>query len=310
MKLLDFEKRPAIVDELNELCIRLYQDIDQDTPVDQTEAVVIKNKHDLERLTDLDLSLDGVARAIGYQVREMLKADGTPILRGSGHVYPVHPITVAAITSFLAEKCGVADDIELSAVLLSLLHDVIEEGERVTNFDQIAEETGLSRELTMGIELLDHPPLTEPIPGSSLPMIHQFTASFGYRLAQVQDRHDLHLSKVADKFDWLLDTKYIQRKEPQTRATRLAISLANCRHLIDSILTINPVLSSCVETRDQLIANLQMEPRIAEITGMYEEPVRTKLAGMEELQRLNAGYLGTQLEQFCKERSIDMRGFF
>jgi (p)ppGpp synthase/HD superfamily hydrolase len=302
-----FSGRDDLIEEVQAVLNDIYSRISRDTPISQ--IVSDENLDLLSKAVNFDVHKDQIRNAIGFQAREMIKADnGEPKKRYSGNFYATHPICVAIGSEIIAKDIGVNDPNKRDRIIkLGLLHDVIEEG-FMTSREGIVDELGLNEYIFHGVELLDVVPRGFDLKSESgLSSGNMAYALFAYSFSKMKDV-TLPIVELNDRFEQLIDYDYLfKRSNP---ANRIITTMAERRVVVDAICDAHPKLSIYGEFYARIEKRMLSDKRAKDIKELCVEKSEELLAKIKDELCGREGYFKDKLNEHLRSKGISSEMFF
>lgn len=305
MELLNPQQRRKTVQGIDQIISSFYQQIRINTSLDEIKEVVLIRASELEHLTGLVFD-ESLAFLTGYQLREMIRNNGTIKVRKSGDYYATHPVCVAAIAKDLAVQdhnpLRDSTTIFTKAVPLALLHDVIEEGERVNGYQDLISASNCPSEIAKSVELLDAPPIAHDYE-SDLPIeLCQYVA-FAHLIRKQSP--EVCLVELADRLDGLLELEFILQKPLSERSHKLIAALAKWEYMVEQVAEANPAFMFVSEKYHSLKDQVTQQPRCQEVPDLLLEisKIKTSLKLLGEKQ---ASYFDGVIPLYYLERGLTL----
>ncbi|MFH1521912.1 MAG: hypothetical protein ABIF18_03055 [archaeon] len=288
-----FTERNQRLDSIGSVLSHVYEKIDSRTPVNEVTNLILSKKDVLEKSTNLELDYT-LAESLAYQTREMIDNQGNIKKRNSGRLYASHPIYVGAIANHLANYCNASPKITKRATRFGLLHDIIEEGERITNPEKITKEINCDIQTARKIELLDMPNVSHNYEGE-LPDKLKGHVAWAYLLSKQKDS-SVHFSVMGDRIDCLSDLDYLFKKSKEQIPKRLAASLSAYRFMVEKLSESSDLVRPSLDVYNALEEIVKNDSRLREHQDKYIPQLNKNLENMRKDFEVQAHYFDKELK--------------
>jgi len=288
-----FTERNQRLESIESVLFPVYEKINSQTPLSEITNLILSKKDILEKATGLDMDYT-LAESLAYQTREMIDNQRNIKKRNSGRLYASHPIYVGAIANHLANYCDASPQIAKKAARFGLLHDIIEEGERIDNPEKIVKEINCNPAIAQKIELLDMPNIDHNYESDLSDKLKGHVA-WAYLLSKIKDP-SVHFSVMGDRMDCICDLDYLFKKSKEQIPKRLATSLAAYRFMVEKLSESSDLVKPSLDIYNALEEMVKDDSRLKEHQSQYDAKLIENLANMRKDFEVQADYFERELK--------------